>query len=321
MSFSRRKFLLGVGATAVASRVAGLEVVTQAEAFDYSIFDRPISASPEFKVGYHAITWGNNIQQAINDISALGYRGIQIRREDYKQYADRAGEFKDLLAQKKLQLVSISTGGVTIKPEAEKQEIEDRVQMATFMKQVGGLYLQATDSARSQEGANKQEDYKTLGRRLNEIGKRTIDLGIKLGYHNHMNTLGERREEVDRILDATDPRYAWVLPDIAHMQAAGGDPVRFVRDYVNRIVYPHFKDVLVQKGSAAMDGKTERPKYTFVELGQGQVNVPAVLQILKDYNYRGWLVVELDRAPAGRTPKESGEISKRYIEEKLKLKV
>jgi len=319
---SRRQFLLGMGTAAVASQLGGLVTTTSAETVDYSIFDHPISASPEFMIGYHAITWGREINQAMEEISALGYRGIQIRREDYKLYADRVSEFKDLLAAKQLTLVSISTGGVSLKPETEKQEIEDRVQMAKFMRQVGGLYLQATDSARSKEGSNKPEDYKTLGRRLTEIGKRTADLNIKLGYHNHMNSLGEKRDEVDRILETADPRYVWVLPDIAHMQAAGGDPVRFVSDYASRIVYPHFKDVVIQPGGPpTMDGKPARPKYEFVELGQGKVNIPAVLQIMKDHNYRGWIVVELDRAPAGRTPKESGAISKRYLEEKLKLKV
>jgi inosose dehydratase len=294
----------------------------RAEAIDSPLFDRSIIASPEFKIAYHAITWGNDLQQAISDISALSFRGIQIRRDDYQLYANRASELKDLLAEKRLTLVSISTGGVTLKPETEKQEIEDRVKMASFMRQVGGLYLQATDSARNRTGLHSPDDYKKLGRRLTEIGKRTMDLGIKLGYHNHMNSLGESREEVDRIFDATDQRAVWVLPDIAHMQAAGGDPIRFARDYLNRIVYPHFKDVITHPaGPAAMDGTRPRPRYDFVELGQGKVNLPGVLQIMKDYNYRGWIVVELDRAPAGRTPKESAEISKRYIEEKLKLKV
>jgi inosose dehydratase len=295
---SRREFLISAGATALAGKLAPAAI-----------------AAPEFKIGYHAITWGSNLEQAIEDIAALGFRGIQIRRPDYEKYASRASEFKELLAQKKLTLVSISTGGVSINPATEKQEIEDRVQMARFMREVGGLYLQATDSARNKAG-NKPEDYKLLGRRLTEIGKRTLEFGIKLGYHNHMNDLGEKREEVDWILDATDPRYVWVLADIAHMQAAGGDPVKFVDDYANRLVYPHFKDVVIQPQT-----DNRRPSYEFVELGRGQVNIPAVLGVMKRHNYRGWIIIELDRAQGGRTPKECALISKRYVEEKLKLKV
>jgi sugar phosphate isomerase/epimerase len=42
---------------------------------------------------------------------------------------------------------------------------------------------------------------------------------------------------------------------------------------------------------------------------------------MKDYRYKGWVIIELDRAPAGRTPRESAIISKKFVEERLKLKV
>ena len=307
---SRRQFLLCAGATALAAQ------------FDATPISSAFAADYEFKVGYHAMTWGDKTEQAIDEISDLGYRGVAIRRSDYEKYANRAAEFKDLIAAKKLTLVSISTGDVTINPAAEKQEIADRVAMAKWMKEVGGLYLEAADGSRAKEGVNDLEDYKKLGRRLTETGKRTFgEYGVKLGYQNRMNSMGERQLEFDRIMNATDPKYVWVAPDIAHMQTAGGDPVKFTRDYINRLLYPHFKDVLIQKAQPGLDGRPLRPKYDFVELGQGVVNIPGALQIMKDFRYQGWIIIELDSARGGRTPKESAIISKRYVEEKLRLKV
>jgi inosose dehydratase len=309
MSFSRREFLVGAGASLAAAQ-SGISALALGTT-DY-----------EFKVGYHAITWGDKTEQAIDEISELGFKGIQIGDGDYRKYANRPSEFKDLMAAKNLAVVALSTGDLTINPGAEKQEIADRVAMARWMKEVGGLYLQATDSARAKQGINSHDDYKRLGRRLNEIGKRAFnEYGVKLGYHNQMDSLGERREEVDRIMDATDPKYVWLLPDVASLQTAGGDPVRFVRDYLNRLAYPHFKDVIIHPTQAAMDGSRPRPKYNFVELGQGKVNIPGLLQIMKDFRYKGWIIIELDHAPAGRTPKESAIISKKFVEERLKLKV
>jgi inosose dehydratase len=307
---SRRRFLGGVSAATLAARFDAGSVVS-AFTDDY-----------EFKVGYHTAPWGENTEQAIEEISALGFRGIQIQTGDYQKYASRPAEFKSLMAAKNLTVVSISSGGLTIKPDTEKQEIADRFAMAKWLKDVGGLYLQATDSARAKSGVNDHDDYKKLSKRLNEIGKRSFgEYGIKLSYHNDMGSLGERPDDMTRILDATDPKNVWALVDIAHVQAAGGDPVRFTRDYINRLAYPHFKDVLIQKTQTSLDGKGGRPKVDFVELGQGVVNIPGVLQIMKDYRYKGWIVIELDRAPGGRTPKESAAISKRYVEEKLKLKI
>jgi inosose dehydratase len=281
------------------------------------------SAQAEFKFGYQAITWGEQIEQAIDEIAELGYRGIQIRQPNYAKYASRAGEFKELLAARKLALVSISSGNVTIKPGSVKQEIAERVVMAKWLKEVGGLYLQVIDGVRTPEYRANPDDYRKLGKHLTEIGKRTFgEYGVKLAYHNHMNSLGERRDEIDRIMDASDPKHVWLLPDIAHLHTAEGDPVKFVREYLNRIAYPHFKDVVVhQPWGKTLDGSTLRPKYDFVELGEGKVNIAGVLQIMKDYRYQGWIVIELDRAPRGRTPKESAAISKRYVEQKLKLKL
>ena len=307
MNFSRREFLATTAAAMLADNVdAGFRAV-----------------QPDFRVGYHAITWGDNVEQAINEISELGFTGIQLRANDYRKYANRVGEFKELMAAKKLTVVALSTSNVTIKPDTEKQEMEEHLAMAKWMKEVGGLYLQATDGARVLQGGNPPDDYRKLGKRLTEIGKRTFgEYGIKLGYHNQMNSLGERHDEVDRILAATDPKSVWALPDIANIKAAGGDPVRFVRDYISRLVYPHFKDVVIHpSGPASLNGKPAPLKYDFVELGQGKVNIPGVLQIMKDYRWTGWVIIELDRAPAGHTPKESAAISKKFVEEKLKLKV
>lgn len=305
MNTSRREFLAAAGAAALAGNVLGSAIQS------------------DFQVGYQSSTWGDNVEQAIDEISGLGFHGIQIRAADYRKYANRTGEFKDLLAVKKLAVVAISADGLTVNSATAKQEIEERVALAKWLKEVGGLCLQVTDGARVKDGANDPDDYRKLGKRLTEIGKRTFgEYGIKLGYHNQMNSLGQRQDEFDRIMDVADPKNVWALVDIANIQTAGGDPVKFMRNYITRLAFAHFKDVIIySSGPATMAGKQSPAKYSFVELGQGKVNIPGVLQIMKDYRWTGWIVIELDSALAGHTPKESATISKKYIEEKLKLKV
>jgi inosose dehydratase len=57
---------------------------------------------------------------------------------------------------------------------------------------------------------------------------------------------------------------------------------------------------------------------TAAELGRGCVDIPAVFSALNKADYRGWVVVELDRVPDGSTsPKESALISRNYLEQKL----
>jgi len=142
-----------------------------------------------------------------------------------------------------------------------------------------------------------------------EIGKRTADLGIPLGYHNHMGTLGERPEEVAQILDAADPRYVKLELDIAHYQEGGGDPVNAIRTYADRLLFLHIKDVEDRPGGPSGSGG-----YRFVELGRGKVDVKGCFAALHDVKFRGWAVVELDAVPDNaRTPKASAAINQQFL--------
>jgi len=155
-----------------------------------------------------------------------------------------------------------------------------------------------------------------LGRILTEIGKRSADLGVSVGYHNHMGSMGEKPEEVDRVMDASDSRYVKLELDIAHYVQGGGDPAKVIEHYRDRLLFLHIKDV------ENLDPPVNGKNYRFVELGRGRVDLPATFAALKRANFRGWTVVELDAVPdKTRTPKESATISKTYLERKLGLRV
>ena len=285
---------------------------------DLSYFDRPITPAPGLiRFGYAAITWGGNDAQAIKEISELGFPGIQLRSNILKDYGDRPKALRDLLGQYHLEMVALSSGGVGIAPGSESDEIAKHVSNARFVRDVGGHYLQVTDSARPKGRKPEAADFKQLGRVLTEIGKRAVDLGIPVGYHNHMGSLGEAPDEVDRIMDAADPRYVKLELDIAHYQQGGGDPARAIRQYRDRLLFLHIKDV----ESLATNDERGRG-YRWVELGRGRVDLPAVFAALKEVKFRGWAVIELDSVPdKSKTPKECAQISKKYVEEKLGMKI
>jgi inosose dehydratase len=316
--FPRRDFLIGSAAAAAVSCLP-LKPAQARELLyppvDLSYFNTPIPPGPsEIRYGYAAITWGGNDRQAIDDVSALGYHGIQIRSNAVDEFSSIQA-LRDLLQMHNLTFVALSSGGVSI-DGAQADEIAKHAAHAKFLHDCGGLYLQVTDD-RPKNRAITSADYKRLGNLLTEIGKRTADLGVPLGYHNHMGSLGEHPEEVDQILEATDPRYAKLELDIAHYFQGGGDPVKCIEKYSDRLLFLHIKDV--EKVPAATDPKKN---YRFVELGRGQVDLPAVFKALQKANFRGWAVVELDEVPdKSRTPKECAAISKKYLEEKLGITV
>jgi len=317
---SRRNFLAGLGATAAASATTSLPAWSLPEPMlyppiDLSYFDTPISAAPsEIHLGYAAITWDGNDRQAIEDISDLGFHGIQLRANAIKEFSS-AGELKDLLAKHKLTMVALSSGSVRI-DAAEADEIAKHTANAKFVHDVGGLYLQVTDQ-KPKDRAVTSADYRKLGRLLTQIGKRTADLGVTLGYHNHMGTLSEHPEEFEQILSAADSRYVKVELDVAHYFQGGGDPAKAISTHRHRLLFLHIKDVEPTPTSS-----NSAKGYRWVELGRGKVDLPAVFTALRKVNFRGWAVVELDSVPdKARTPKESAVISKKYLEERLGLTV
>jgi inosose dehydratase len=274
------------------------------------------SVASNIRLGYAAITWEGNDALAIKEIAELGFRGIQLRSNILKEYGERPQALRELLAQHKLEMVAFSSGGVSIAPGTMDTEIAKHVRNAQFVKAVGGRYLQVTDSARPKDRKPEAADFTQLGQVITEIGKRTADLGVPLGYHNHMASLGEAPDEVDRIMDAADPRHVKLELDIAHYVQGGGDPVKAINKYRDRLLFLHIKDVETLAGSEAQ-GRA----YRFVELGRGRVDVAGVFAALKKIKFDGWAVIELDAVPdKARTPKESAEISKEYLQ-KLGLNV
>jgi inosose dehydratase len=312
---SRRAFVAGLSASAAiaASPVAAMDALFEAPlypAMDLSYFDTPISPAPaDIRPGYASITWGGKDLDAIADIAAAGYPGIQLRSNIVPDYEKRPRALADELAKRHLTFVALSSGAVSIEPASESSEIATHVGHAKFLQACGGLYLQCTDARPKRTLV--PADYQRLGHLLTEIGRRTADVGIALGYHNHMGTIGERPDELDRILDAADPKYVKLELDIAHYQQGGGDPVQAVRKYGDRLLFLHIKDVENAPGGAGSAGG-----YRFVELGRGRVDVKGVFAAMHDVRFRGWAVVELDAVPdKARTPKESALINKKYLED------
>lgn len=318
----RREFLAGMGAVTAATAVSAFPLESLCAAAplypprDLSYFDTPISPAPsEIHFGYAAITWDGNDRQAIEDIAALGFHGIQLRANAVKEFTSPS-ELRDLLEKHQLKMIALSSGGVRIDPAVESEEIAKHTANAKFVRDVGGLYLQVTDE-RPKDRVITAADYVRLGKLITEIGKRTADLGISLGYHNHMGSLGEKPEEVDQILQAADPRYAKFELDVAHYFQGGGDPAKAIEKYHDRLLFLHIKDV-----EPLPNASNPKRAYQFVELGRGRVDLPAVFETLHKVNFRGWAIVELDAVPdKTRTPKGCAAISKKYLEETLKVTV
>ena len=97
--------------------------------------------------------------------------------------------------------------------------------------------------------------------------------------------------------------------------------MRMLQKYGDRVGYVHIKDVdgnlLRRSREEGWSFHEALKRFIFPRLGEGMVNIPAVIRALKDYRYDGWLVVEQDTTPDN--PTTIAKENRLYLEALLKL--
>lgn len=140
---------------------------------------------------------------------------------------------------------------------------------------------------------------------------RAAELARSRGYtptfHHHTATYVEAPWEIERVLELTD---VGLLLDTGHLALGGGDPVRALRDWQERIDHVHVKDIRRDVLDAVLADRADMAEAwrrgVFCELGTGDVDLAAFFEELAAVGYRGWLVVEQDRIPRpGEDPSEA----------------
>ena len=131
---------------------------------------------------------------------------------------------------------------------------------------------------------------------LNEIGRQTIAMGIRLAPHPHIWGPLERERDMRRAMELTDPKYVWMTADTGHLVLGGGDPAQIINDYFPRIAEVHLKDTYAKyRGNTSTPTEEEhRVASVYHNLGGGGVDFPAVFKVLRDRHYKGWAIFDLD---------------------------
>ena len=107
---SRRRFLAGAGAVAVAA------AMPRNAAFAFA------GGPTGIQFGYAAITWGKEGRRAIEDISTTGFEGIQLRVDATADF--KPDELRTILRQHKLTFVALSSGEIPIDLAAKPTQLQ-----------------------------------------------------------------------------------------------------------------------------------------------------------------------------------------------------
>lgn len=143
------------------------------------------------------------------------------------------------------------------------------------------------------------------------------ETGLRTVFHHHCAGYVETPAEVEMLLSLTDPQLLGLCFDTGHYRFGGGDPLAAIKQYSDRITLVHFKDcrpeVAARSRSEGWDYFKSVQHGVFCELGQGEVDFPAIMNALRDRGYDNWIVVEQDVLPGMGSPKESAQRNRDYL--------
>ncbi len=150
------------------------------------------------------------------------------------------------------------------------------------------------------------------------------ETGLKTAFHHHCAGFVETPQEVQWLMELTDPDALGLCLDTGHYVYGGGDPLEAIERYGTRLWHVHLKDcsqdVAERARREGWDYFRAVREGLFPELGRGVVDFPAVVEALKGSGYRGWVVVEQDvllEAGSGarlpRNPKESARRNRDHL--------
>jgi len=130
---------------------------------------------------------------------------------------------------------------------------------------------------------------------LDRIADHAGTRGVVAALHPHVGTMVESGEETERVIDGS---RVGLCIDTGHLIVGGGDPVAISAGHPQRVVHVHLKDV-----DAAMAAKVRSGELTFgaavrdgmfKPLGQGDVDIEAMVRTLEASGFGGWYVLEQD---------------------------
>ena len=130
------------------------------------------------------------------------------------------------------------------------------------------------------------------------------------------NRCASKPTDADSAHEFSKGNIVFLCPDTAQLIVAGSDPVRIMSPHRERVACIHWRDAV---GPAPADTRIDDTIYSrqlrwYTSTGEGVVDWPAWMRLLRDMRYRGWAQFELDLAadPIGELRK-----SRQYVENAL----
>ena len=272
------------------------------------------------RIGINPITWSNDdvpelggdtpLEVCLSETRQAGYAGTELGGK----FPRRSAELKPIMDRYGLAVISGWYDGRCDEKDvsAEMDAITPHLQL---LKDMGSTHVVYADTSRgrhnaiwgpiSQRPALSPEEWPAYGRKLTALAERMADFGVRMAFHHHMGTIVETDAEVGLLMRHTGEAVG-LLYDTGHSIFSGGDPLALIKAQVKRVVHVHCKDarkpVLERARAEDMSFMGAVMEGIFTVPGDGFIDYPAILRVLADNGYSGWLVVEAEQDPNKANP-------------------
>lgn len=288
------------------------------------IGNAPCSWGVEFPNDPRNPSWKSVLQ----DCAAAGYKGIELGPVGFMP--EDPAILGDALAEHDLELI----GGVVFRAYHDPAQWDDvldgthRTCKALVAHGAKHLVLIDSISERRAPTAGRAAEAEQMDKaewtafrdRLAESARiGTEEYGLTVGIHAHAAGFMDFEPELERLLNEVDEKILKICFDTGHHSYAGFDPVAFMKRYMDRISYMHFKDIDPKVKAQVIANRTgfydACGQGIFCNLGDGDVDFPAVRQLLLDAGFEGWCTVEQDCDPTlDPDPIGDARLNREYLE-------
>ena len=288
------------------------------------------------RIGNAPCSWGVEFPDApenppwesvLEETAAAGYAGTELGPVGY------VPEDPEALAERLDRLGLSLVGGVVFQPfhdpsawDAARASVERTCRM---LAPLGARHLVLIDSIAG-ERAKHAGDHQSAPRlqardavglhgRLTAAARIAAEeYGLLASLHHHAGGFVEFQDEIERAMDALDPRLVGLCLDTGHSLYGGLDPVQLLRSHSARLRYVHLKDLdkrLLRASVRERVGFYEAcNRGVFCRLGRGDVDFAAFFNALGEVGYRGWCTVEQDRGPDTLgSPLDDARANRRFL--------
>lgn len=289
------------------------------------------------KIGNAPCSWGVEFpddprnpawETVLDECAGAGYTGIELGPVGFMP--EDPAILGDALAARNLELI----GGVVFRafhdPNAWDNVMDGAVRTCKALVAHGAKHLVLIDSisprraptaGRADEAEQMEmSEWNTFRDRIATVARMGAEeYGLTVGIHAHAAGFMDFEPELERLLDEVDEDILKICFDTGHHSYAGFDPVMFMKRHIGRISYMHFKDIDPKVKAEAIANRTgfydACGQGIFCNLGEGDVDFPAVRRILLDNGFKGWCTVEQDCDPTlDVSPIDDARANREYLE-------